>query len=96
MGGKKNKDVFFDFLHSLSQCYRRFVYIDWLNVNGFFVCWIIEHVELSPQTRSFIVRKLLGMGVLNGLQGSSDSEQEERRHQTPEPKFRHVLSPNVK
>lgn len=96
MGRKKNKNIFFDFFHSLRLGYRRFVTIDWLLVNGFFVRWILERVELNPKTRTLLISELLRQQCLDHSKGRAYSDGNKSDEQWPENYIGHCLSPNLK
>ncbi|OGT94137.1 MAG: hypothetical protein A2286_00725 [Gammaproteobacteria bacterium RIFOXYA12_FULL_61_12] len=94
--GKKNKNIVLYFFHSLVLRYKSFVHLDWLLINGFFACWILEHVKLSPKTRTFLIRELFRLQCLDRLEGRAYSDGCEGDEQWPENYIRHYLSPNVK
>ncbi len=51
-----------------------FTHADRLNIKGFFVCWVIENVELHPETRALIIRELLAMQRLDHFKDCSNGD----------------------
>ena len=82
----------------LVSWFKRFFFltpIEYLNVKGFCVFWIIQNVKLRPETRALIIRELLSVQRLASLDDCANGDSGKSNKQRPENYIGHMETANA-